>query len=187
MTSYSRFEEAPQENRGRVIKMALLYTPIAVASLSLVGLALYKIFTGDTGFLFMFFIFGFIGFLTAFQAFNYLRDLSAQPVMVEGDIVKKWHKGNLFIFFMPSFYIAVRGLHPLPDNSNRWNEEGKGIDDVDREFVKLFSITRVEYAMLLEMDRVQVTCYPHSLTVERIERYDDAEKKFVPATSGATF
>ena len=165
--------------------MALLYTPLAVISLALVGLALFKIVTGETGFLFMFFIFGFIGSLTSFQALGYLRDLNAQPIMVEGDIVKKWHKGNFLIFFMPSFYIAVRGID-APDRSDRWNQEGS-IEDYDREFIKLFSITRVEYAMLLELDRVQVTCYPHSLTVERIERYDDAEKKFVPATSGASF
>ena len=186
MTTYSRFDQVPLEHRGRVVRMALLYTPLAAGSLALVGLALYKILTGETGFLFMFVIFGFVGFLTSYQALGYLRDLTAQPVMVEGDIVKKWHKGNFLIFFMPSFYIAVRGIDAPPERSNRWNQEGIE-DDLDREFIKLFSITRVEYAMLLELDRVQVTCYPHSLTVERIERYDDAEKKFVPATSGASF
>ena len=51
---------------------------------------------------------------------------------------------------------------------------------------KLFSVTRVEYGMLLEQDMIKVTCYPNSLTVERIDRYDDHEKKFIPATSGAT-
>jgi hypothetical protein len=51
---------------------------------------------------------------------------------------------------------------------------------------KLFSVTRVEYGMLLEQDLIKVTCYPNSLTVERIDRYDDHEKKFLPATSGAT-
>jgi hypothetical protein len=56
----------------------------------------------------------------------------------------------------------------------------------DGEFItKLFSITRNEYAMLLERDTVRVVCYPHSNTVERLDRYDDIEKKFIPATDGA--
>ncbi|HEX5913931.1 MAG TPA: S1 RNA-binding domain-containing protein, partial [Rubrobacter sp.] len=51
---------------------------------------------------------------------------------------------------------------------------------------RLFTVTRLEYAMLLEHDLIKVTCYPHSSTVERVERYDDIEKKFIPATDGAT-
>jgi hypothetical protein len=39
--------------------------------------------------------------------------------------------------------------------------------------------------MLLERDTVRVVCYPHSNTVERLDRYDDIEKKFIPATDGA--
>jgi hypothetical protein len=62
--------------------------------------------------------------------------------------------------------------------SQRRAEEG--------EFVtKLFSISRNEYAMLLERDTVRVVCYPHSNTVERVDRYDEIEKKFIPATDGA--
>ena len=40
--------------------------------------------------------------------------------------------------------------------------------------------------MLLELDLVRVTCYPHSATVERIDRYDESEKRYIPATTGAT-
>ncbi len=62
---------------------------------------------------------------------------------------------------MPSFYILVDG--------------------------KIFTVGRQEYAMLLELDLVRISCYPHSLTIERLERFDETDKKFIPAGSGATF
>ena len=50
----------------------------------------------------------------------------------------------------------------------------------------IFAISRVEYAMLLELDLVRVNFYPHSATVDRLERYDESEKGFIPATTGAS-
>ena len=155
---FSRFDEPPLEKRGRVVRMAIFYSIIAAVSLTLVAIALFNIVTGDTGLIVMFVVFGFIGFLTGYHARNYLRDLGEKPVQHEGDILRKWHKANFAIFFFPSFYIMV-------DNN-------------------IYSVSKEEYAMLLEDDRVRVTCYPHSLTVERLERYDSAEKQFVPATAG---
>jgi hypothetical protein len=140
--------------------MAIFYSFWSLLSLGLVSLALIKIFgAGDTGFLVMLFVFGIFGLLVGYHAKNFLRDLSARPVPREGSILRKWHKGNLFIFFFPSYYIMV-GDH-------------------------IYSVKRDEYAMLLEDDVVRVTCFPYSLTVERLERYDSNEKQFVPATSGA--
>jgi hypothetical protein len=148
-------------SRGHVVRMALFYTIWTLLSLSLVGLALGMIFgKGDTGFLVMLFVFGIFGFLVGYHANHFLRDLKAQTVAREGSILRKWHKGNLLIFFFPSYYIMV-GDH-------------------------IYSVKRDEYAMLLEDDLVRITCFPHSLTVERVERYDNNEKQFVPATSGAT-
>jgi hypothetical protein len=71
--------------------------------------------------------------------------------------------------------IDRRGGYKL---SHRRVEEGEFI-------TKLFSISRSEYAMLLERDVVKITCYPHSSTVERLDRYDEIEKKFIPALDGA--
>ncbi|HLF79195.1 MAG TPA: hypothetical protein VJB57_17075 [Dehalococcoidia bacterium] len=154
-------EEAPLEHRGRVVRMALFHGAIALGSAGLVITALYKIVTGDAGFLFMLGLFGFFGSIFAYWALHYLRDLSARPVTVQGEVLKKWHKGNILIFFMPSFYILVEG--------------------------KIFTIGRQEYAMLLELDLVRISCYPHSLTIEKLERFDETDKKFIPAASGATF
>lgn len=236
MTTFPRFNEQQLENRGRVIRMTVLYAPITIVSLILVCLALYKIATGETGFVFMLVIFGLLGFLTGFQAWGYVKDLNAAPIEYEGEIVRKWHKGNLMIFFMPSFYVAVdsrshqgrvlrveehgcyvsmhhgsEGYLPRKEmdpetGSDPTRSLGIGSEvrykvlGVDRhgnyklsqrrveegEYItKLFSITRNEYAMLLERDVIKITCYPHSNTVERLDRYDDIEKKFIPATDGA--
>jgi hypothetical protein len=140
--------------------MAVFYTFLALLSLSLVLLAVFKIVTEDSGYLVMFFVFGIIGALTGYQAKHYLSDLGARPVMAEGEILRKWHKGNLLIFLFPSFYIYV--------------------DD------KIFSIPRQDYALLLETDLVRITHYPGSLTVDFVERYDPLDKRFVPPAHGVS-
>jgi hypothetical protein len=157
---FSRFDEPRLEKRGRVVRMAIFYTIIASICAVLVAISVYSIVTGDSGLLVMFFVFGLIGFLTTFHARNYLRDVKARPVQHEGDVLRKWHKANFAIFFFPSYYIMVES--------------------------NIYSVTKEEYAMLLEDDLVRITCYPYSLTVERVERYDNSEKQFVPATSGMT-
>jgi hypothetical protein len=154
-------EEEPLQHRGRVIMMALFYGGLSLISGTLVAIALYKIATGDSGFIFMLSLFGIFGAVFTYWAVHYLRDLSARPVTIQGEVLKKWHKGNIFIFFVPSFYILVDG--------------------------KIFTIGRQEYAMLLELDLVRISCYPHSLTVEKLERFDETDKKFIPAASGATY
>jgi predicted RNA-binding protein with RPS1 domain len=236
MTTFPRFNEQSAENRKRVVRMAVLYTPITVISLILVTLAIYKIATGETGFFVMLFVFGTLALLTGFQTVGYLKDLSSAPIEYQGEVVRKWHKGNLFIFFMPSFYLAVDSqshtgrvirvethgcyvtMHHgaegyLPRKEMDYEAAGDPTQSVsmgseirykvlgvdkrggyklsqrrveEGEYItKLFSITRNEYAMLLERDLVKITCYPHSNTVERLDRYDEIEKKFIPATDGA--
>ncbi len=148
------------KKRGHVVRMALFYGFWTALSLSLVALALFKIVTGDSGLIVMFTVFGIIGFLVGYHASHYVKDLKAAPVVREGPILRKWHKGNIAIVLFPSYYMMV--------------------DD------HIYSIHRDEYAMLLEDDTVRITCYPHSLVVEKLERYDSNTKQFVPATSGAS-
>jgi hypothetical protein len=238
-SSFSHFgEDEPLENRGRVVKMALVYMPIAVVSLVISGVALFNILSGDNGFIFMLAIFGFIGLLTGYQGWQYLKDLKARPMEFHGDVMRKWHKGNVLLFFMPSYYIMVdskvfigavarverHGAYVRLESGAEGYVPRKELDIVvkrdaqdmvklgeqvyykitgvdasgvyrlscrraeERSVVgKIFTITRVEYAMLLEQDLVKVTCYPNSATVERLERYDESEKRFIPATTGATF
>jgi predicted RNA-binding protein with RPS1 domain len=219
--------------------MALVYTPIAVFCLAVSGLALYNIAIGNTGFLFMLTIFGLVGVLTGYQGWQYIKDLKAPPMDFQGEVVRKWHKGNLLFFFMPSYYIMVdsrvhtgsisrvedhgvfvrmhtgsEGFVPRKEldvdlaakspreavtagEQVKYKVRGMRMDGLyrltcrkaeERAMVgKIFTVSRIEYAMLLEQDEVRVTCFPHSATVERLERYDESEKGFIPATYGATF
>jgi hypothetical protein len=168
-------EEEPLKSRTRVVIMAILYGVITAVCMVMVGIAVYMLVGGDGGFVFMLTIFGVFGLIFGYWAVHYLRDMGAKPVTFEGTVMRKWHKGNLFIFFMPSFYIYV-------SQPNYFEVEMEG----GKPWAKIFTIKRQEYAMLLETDLVRVKCYPHSLTVEDIERYDESGKRFIPAASGAT-
>ena len=238
MTEYSDLK-AQRPDRRNVIKMALIYTPISVVSLVLCAIAIGNILSGESGFWFTLVIFGSLGLLTGSQAVLYLRDLATAPIEIQGEVVRKWHKGNLFFFFMPSYYITVdskifqgsvervvdkgayirlesgvegfcprkeldveskgKSAHEMAQPGQKVNYKVTGIDRhgvyrlscrkaEERSVVgKIFVISRIEYAMLLELDLVKVTYYPHSATVERLDRYDESEKRFIPATTGATF
>ncbi len=238
MTNYTDLKEERPARRA-VIRMALVWTPIALACLVLCIVAILQIVGGDGGFLFMLVIFGFIGLLTGSQALLYLRDLWQSPIEIQGEVVRKWHKGNLFFFFLPTYYITVDSkvsqgsVQDITDNGAyiRLESGGSGFCprkelDVDSkkkhpsEMVhpgklvdykitglyrpgvykvsckkaeeravagRIFVISRVEFAMLLELDLVKVNFYPHSDTVERLERYDESEKRFIPAITGANF
>ena len=152
-------EDAPAtRHRGRVIRMAAFYTFWLLILGAFAAVGAYNLFArGDGGFVVMMGIGLFFGALVLHQASQYLRDLASRPVVHEGEVIRKWHKGNILIFF-PSFYIMA----------------------ADR----IFTVNRADYAMLLEDDQVRITCYPHSLTIELLERYDSAEKQFVPASFG---
>lgn len=238
MTEYSDLRQPPPSRRN-LIRMALIHTPFALASLTVSVIAVVKIFEGEGNFLWMLIIFGSLGLLTGSQALQYLRDLTASPIEIQGEVVRKWHKGNLFFFFLPSYYITIdsktfQGKVSRVDEKGAYirlesgaegfcrrkdldiETKGRSTEEIvrpgqeisykvtgvdghgvyklscrkaeERSIVgKIFVIPRVEYAMLLELDLVKVTFFPHSASVERIDRYDESEKGFIPATTGATF
>ena len=150
---FTRLGEEQLRRRGRVILMSLLYS---TAGLIFAGLTIVALYKGYIPLLLIGFVCGLLFF---HQAWHYLRDISARPITHEGEVRRKWHKGNLFFVLLPAYYIMVER--------------------------KVFSVSRTEYAGLLEEDLVRIKCYPHSLTVEQLERYDTTRKEFVPATRGA--
>jgi hypothetical protein len=147
------------KRRRFVWLMAAFYTLLTIGAGALTCFAIYKIASGQSGYVVMLVIFGVVTLLTGYWMQAYLRDLNADPITVEGEILRKWLRGRLFEFLFPACYISVAG--------------------------KIFVIGSLQYAGLLETDLVRVHCYPHSLTVEYVERYDDYYKKFVPTDGGA--
>jgi hypothetical protein len=157
--SFERAGQVPEpRRRGFITRMAVVYTVITAGCSALVVLALVNIFSGNTGYIVMLSVFGLVGLLTGYWMFAYLRDLKADLITVEGEISRKWVRGQVLEFFFQSCYVSVAG--------------------------KIFVIPRLAYASLLETDLVRINCYPHSLTVETIERYDEVDKRFIPADVG---
>ena len=136
-------------SRNQVMRHALLYT-LMTAPL-LVGLAI-GILNLYIPLLIACAVFG---TASGLLAYNHLRDLTAAPVMTEGEITKKWTKGNMLFFFLHGYYIAVQG--------------------------NIYSIHQSEFVGLLERDLVRVHHFPYSLTVGHLERYDEVEKRYLPA------
>jgi hypothetical protein len=160
MTDWHQYGQAePLRRRSYVGRMALVFSAQASFCAALVTVAVFQIVAGDSGFVVMLVVFGLSGLIVGHLASQYLRDLKAEPVVYEGPIMRRWQKGNLLIFFMPSFYVYVAG--------------------------KIFSLSRAEYGGLLDEDTVRIICYPHSLTIERLERYDSYTRQFVPAVDGS--
>lgn len=160
MSTWMEQERPHPRKRLQVVIQAIAFTPLAILTGAGVVLAVINILGGDTGYIVLLAVSGVTFAIFSYQAFHYLRDLKAEPTSTEGEITKKWTKGNLFFFFLPSYYIAVKG--------------------------KIYSITRDDYRGLLEEDLVRIHHYPHTLTVESVERYDSADKKFVPAGPDGT-
>ncbi len=159
MRSDFDFSQSVATRRGFVVRMALFYGVITVVSAGFVVLALINILDGNSGYIIMLVVLGIPGLLTGVLLRQYALDISTSPVTIEGEIQRKWHKSNLLFFFLPAFYINVER--------------------------KIFGIPQLAYASLLETDLVRIRCFPRSLTVEEIERYDETEKRFVAADLGA--
>jgi len=160
MSSWLRQEPAPKSKRAALLLQAAIFTPLALVMAGAVVYAALKIAAGDGGHVVLLVVAGLLLLVLGYQAVHYLRDLNTDPASSEGEITKKWSKGNLFFFFVPSYYIAVKG--------------------------KIYTVNRVQYRMLLAEDVVRIRHYPNSLTVEFIERYDSTEKKFVAAEPDGT-
>jgi hypothetical protein len=148
-------KEERLNNRSRVIMMALFYSSLVAVMTAGLVIALAG------GYILLLILSLIFGAMVLHQALHYLRDINARPVMHEGEVTRKWHKGNFFLFFFPSYYIMVER--------------------------KVFALSRIEYGQVLEDDLVRVHHFPFSLTVERLERYDTTRKDFVPAESGLVY
>jgi hypothetical protein len=158
--SFEKASKAPQpaHRRGFISRMLVFWSIIFAGCSALVILALVNIFSGNTGYIVMLSVFGLVGFLTGYWMVAYMRDMKAEPITVEGEISRKWVRGQVLEFFLQACYISVEG--------------------------KIFVIKRADYAGLLETDLVRIQCHPHSLTVIHVDRYDEVDKRYIPADGG---
>ncbi len=154
--SFEKASQIPEpQRRGFIARMAVVTGIATVVCMVPVTLAIANIVQGNYGYSVMLVIFGLVTLLIGYWFFAYVRDLKAEPIVVEGEIGRKWVRGMIMELFIQSCYISVAG--------------------------KIFVIKRYDYSTLLETDLVRIQCYPHSLTVERIHRFDENTKRFVTA------
>jgi hypothetical protein len=232
MSEQSELRRLPHRQRGRIMRSGLFYTALTSLCAAFGTVAMYKIVTGDSGFMIMFFIALIFGLILGYWALQYLRDMGAELERHEGEVMKKWYKSHPleiavllgFVFllvgafriltgielaFLPligiaiiAFLIGVRLILPLLGEISLAlaERESPGLPVILASSAmgvfrpsfyllienKVYAVNRLEYSSVLEDDLVRVTCYPHSLVVEAVERYDTYDKTFVPAVSGTS-
>src|SRR5262245_17528294 len=100
--SFENAGKAPSNHhrRGFISRMAIMWSVITAGCVGLVTLALVNIFSGNTGYIVMLSVFGLVGFLTGYWMVAYLRDMKAEQITVEGEISRKWVRGQVLEFFL---------------------------------------------------------------------------------------
>ena len=151
--------------RASVLRTALFYTPLFLATLIIVILTLAGVW--DTGIVLLVILL-LLMFLFGYQSIQALRDLRAELKTTRGPISRIWSKMDLIV--TRSYYIRVSGnifrvpfpaYYDLREEAKRMRNAG--IDD--------------EY-----MIEVQIVHYPHTGTVESVERLGQVR---VPDAAGS--
>lgn len=134
-----------------ILFSAVFFTPLAVG-----GCALFAILMSSAvrdgaggGDIFLLVIVGIVTVLLLFQSISALRDLRTEVTNSEGTVTHKWSRSD-FILFGDSCFIRV--ARPAP--------QGDGI----------FKIDRFWWEQINDGDRVLVKHYPHTASVESVEK-----------------
>jgi hypothetical protein len=129
--------------RRRLIRDAVIYTPVLVVTVAVWGASLAAVVSaGGGGGIFLLLLLTIVVFLAGFQSIQSLRDLRSSPVTSEGPVIRKWRRAEFLLF--PAHYLYVnRNIYKVPPLSYREVEQG---------------------------DVVAVTHYPHTATVIEVKR-----------------
>lgn len=129
--------------RRRLIRDAVIYTPVLVVVVAVWGASLAAVVSaGGGGGIFLLLLLTIVVFLAGFQSIQSLRDLRSSPVTSGGPVIRKWRRAEFLLF--PAYYLYVnRNVFRVPPLSYREVEQG---------------------------DVVAVTHYPHTATVIEVKR-----------------
>lgn len=156
--------ELIEERRGHrrtVIRMALMYTPGAIAVLVLLGISLLSIVQGSFGALLPAVILGLILASLGFQSVAALRDLRAEPMTTTGTVRRAWSKGLVFGLFRSHYVLVERAV---------------------------FDISIVAFFQVREGDRLEVHHWPHTKTVISVRKLKaDKTNRQIAADAPRTF
>lgn len=99
--------------RGRVIRDAIIYTPLFAASAA--ALLLMIVGVWDRAPVAMVLLLG-VGFLFGYQSIQSLRDMRQEPATVKGRVARRWTKRDAFV--AKSHYIAIeKSIFRIPVQS----------------------------------------------------------------------
>lgn len=131
-------EETTAPARWALLRGALIYTPLALASdAGVIAVIVLLIQGGDAGLYVTLVVAGLIGVLTSYQSIQSVRDLASEPRLTTGWIRRKWSRSDFIV--SRSHYIYV-----------------------DKSVFKVDPATFVEVE---EGDSVSILHYPHTNTV----------------------
>ena len=135
-------QERPAHRRT-VIRMALMYTPAAIAVLGVLGISIWSIVQGTFGALIPAVILGLVAAGLLFQSVAALRDLRAEPMTTTGAVRRAWSKGLILGFFRSHYVFVDRAV---------------------------FDISIVAFVQVQEGDVLVVHHWPHTKTVITVHK-----------------
>ncbi len=136
--------------RRRLVRDAIIYTPIFVAVLVAWAVALAGVIRqGGGGGVFLLVLLTLVALLVGFQSLQSLRDLRSTLVTSEGEVRRKWRRAEFLLF--PAYYLYL--------NRN------------------VFRITPLTYHQVQPGDFVAVLHYPHTSTVVSVTRLRRSETR----------
>jgi hypothetical protein len=138
--------------RASVIRTAVFYTPLFVASAIGALAILSGIWNGGIVLLIILLI---LSFLFGYQSIQSLRDMRKEMTTTRGPILRIWSKRDVFV--SKSYYITVnRNIYKIPLTSYfDLREEAKRMRDAELDDYRI---------------EVEIVHYPHTGTVESVER-----------------
>lgn len=138
--------------RRAVLWSALLYTPPFLAALGgFLFLLLDGLASGGGLPVPLLVLLAVLAVLLGHQSVQALRDLGSAPRSVTGQVIRKWKRSEALLW--GSHYIRVSGV-----------DHGGGMGD------RIFTLDVVDWMGVEEGDQVAVRHYPHTGSVESIEK-----------------
>ncbi len=102
----ARLIEENLGHRAALARSAVLWTPLAVLTLTFTAFLLAQLLAGNAGALIGLVLTGAMSFALTYEAVAALRDLRAAPVTTRGPVLRVWSKHKVLLFGN-TFYVQV--------------------------------------------------------------------------------
>lgn len=135
-------------DRRVIARNALIYGPTALIVVSLLGMSVNALVGGNPGAVLPGFVLAVVSFAVLYELIAALRDLRAEPVVIEGVADRIWKKSRLLVFGRQDYLLVER---------------------------KVFEIGAIAATELKVGQQVSIKHWPHTMRVITLERSRDAD------------